>query len=191
MKKKRLADRYAKAAFELAKENDQLEKFHRDIELVATVVERLVAAKEVFQSPATTSERSRSLMRTLLEHAKVEGLAAEFLMLVAARRRASVLSEIASSLAEQIDQSLGVTRGRVRSTNVLAPAERERIEATVGKALNKKVILTYVQDSAVLGGLVAEVGSFRFDDSLASHLNRMSEDLKRRPVEYGSADSRG
>ena len=64
----------------------------------------------------------------------------------------------------------------------LAPEERQRLEKTIEGVLNKKVILTYKVDPSVIGGLIASVRSFTFDDSIDSHLKRMNEELKRRTV---------
>jgi F-type H+-transporting ATPase subunit delta len=67
----------------------------------------------------------------------------------------------------------------VRSATVLAPEERQRVEEFVGRATQKHVILTYKEDPTLLGGLVANVGSLTFDDSLSSHLKRINEQINR------------
>ena len=60
--------------------------------------------------------------------------------------------------------------------------QRQQIEATVEKVLKKKVIMTYKVDPSVIGGLVAQAGSYTFDDSLNSHLQRLNDELKRRAL---------
>ena len=67
----------------------------------------------------------------------------------------------------------------MRSATVLAPEERKQIETLVSRATKKQVILSYKEDPSLVGGLVAEVGSFTFDDSLISHLKRINEQLTR------------
>jgi len=73
-----------------------------------------------------------------------------------------------------------VTRGTVKSASVLPPESRSRIEKRVSEVTGKKVILTYTQDATVIGGLIAEVGGYLFDDTLKSHLQRIKDDLNRR-----------
>jgi F-type H+-transporting ATPase subunit delta len=46
--------------------------------------------------------------------------------------------------------------------------------------LNKKIILTYKEDPTLLGGVVAQVGGWTFDDSIETHLIKMNEELNRR-----------
>jgi F-type H+-transporting ATPase subunit delta len=50
----------------------------------------------------------------------------------------------------------------------------------VAQVTGKKVILEYKEDASLLGGLIAEVGSLTFDDSLETQLRTMNEELKRR-----------
>jgi F-type H+-transporting ATPase subunit delta len=87
--------------------------------------------------------------------------------------------DIVTSYEVIADEAHGVTRGTVRSATVLGPEDRKRIEELVSKATKKQVILTYKEDPALVGGLVAEVGSFTFDDSITSHLKRINEQLTR------------
>src|SRR4029077_20300117 len=95
------------------------------------------------------------------------------------KNRLGIFSEIVTAFEHITDEAHGVTRGTVRSATVLAPEERKRIETLVGRATKKQVILTYKEDPSLLGGLVAEVGSFTFDDSLHAHLKRINEQLNR------------
>ena len=58
--------------------------------------------------------------------------------------------------------------------------DRKRIEETVSAVTKKKVILNFTVDPKLLGGMTAQVGGWTFDDSLETHLTRLSEDLNRR-----------
>jgi F-type H+-transporting ATPase subunit delta len=62
----------------------------------------------------------------------------------------------------------------------LGPEQRQLLETRISKVTGKKVILEYKTDESLLGGLVAEVGSLTFDDSLDTQLKLLNEELKRR-----------
>ncbi|MES2855080.1 MAG: ATP synthase F1 subunit delta, partial [Bdellovibrionota bacterium] len=106
----------------------------------------------------------------------------DLILLLAKKGRFSIFSEVVHAFQDEIDASNGVARGTVRSATALGQPERQRLEETVERVLKKKVILTYKVDPTVIGGLVAQVGSHTFDDSISSHLRRMNEELKRRTV---------
>lgn len=174
-----LASRYARALYNLAKDSGEQD----------AVFEKMRTISEAFSGDA---ESSRFLLSPVIRPSvKVEVLEKvtaalalpeslkNFLLLLAKKNRLSVFKDIVVAYQQIADDAHGVTRGTVRSATVLAPEERKRIETLVGRATKKQVILTYKEDPSLVGGLVAEVGSFTFDDSLISHLTRINEQLTR------------
>ncbi len=179
MKNVLLATRYARAIYSLAKEKNEQDAvfeqlraingaFHNDKEI----------ANFLFSPLVRPSEKVSALEKVTAGLTASEALKS-FLLLLAKKNRLGVFSEILVAYEQISDEAHGVTRGTVRSATVLAPEERKRIETLVGRATKKQVILTYKEDPSLIGGLVAEVGSFTFDDSLISHLKRLNEQITR------------
>ena len=88
-----------------------------------------------------------------------------------------------SAFEEIIDSSFGVIRGSVRSAAPLTPEQRKKVEETVQGRLGKKVILSFYEDRTLLGGMIAQVGGWTFDDSISNHLSKLNEHMKRRSQE--------
>jgi len=63
----------------------------------------------------------------------------------------------------------------VKSLKPLSKEERTDIESKVSQVIEKKVIMSYKEDPSIIGGLVAEVGGYKFDDSITTHLKRLKE----------------
>ena len=104
------------------------------------------------------------------------------LRLIVSKGRTQVFGEIVIAFQEILDHVNGVARGVVKSTMPLDSEERLRISAKIEGVLKKKTVLDFQINSSIVGGLMAEVGSFSFDDSVESHLKKMTEELKRRIV---------
>ncbi|NJL23951.1 MAG: ATP synthase F1 subunit delta [Calothrix sp. SM1_5_4] len=137
------------------------------------------AIVEFMESPLYRPTDKVKAIEALLSKVQVTETLKSFLLLLTKKNRLPLFSEVVVAYQMIADEAHGVTRGTVRSAAVLAPEERKRIEELVSRATKKQVILTYKEDPALLGGLVAEVGSFTFDDSLISHLKRINEQLTR------------
>jgi F-type H+-transporting ATPase subunit delta len=90
------------------------------------------------------------------------------------------ISDILTSFEEIVDSQNGIIRGSVRSAVKLDQDARQNIEKVVSHFVKKKVILTYSEDVSLVGGVVAQVGGWTFEDTLDSHLRRLKEDLNRR-----------
>jgi F-type H+-transporting ATPase subunit delta len=182
MRAPELAKRYAKALFAIAVDNRSQEKVFNDLRAIGEVFAKEKETHEFLVSPMITPAQKEAVLKTVFADKGVSKEVIETILLLARNERLNVFSELVHAFESEIDAANGVIRGTVRSPSALAPEERKRIEQTVEKYLSKKVIMTYTVDPTVIGGLVAQVGSFTFDDSISAHLTRMNEELKRGTV---------
>ena len=174
-----LASRYARALYTLARDAGTADAVFDEMRVVA---EALTADADVvaFLSSALIRPADKvKAVTKLTESIKLEASLKNFLLVLARKNRLSLFAQMVEAYQVINDEAHGVTRGTVRSATVLGPDERTQISELVSRATKKQVILTYKEDPSLLGGLVAEVGSFTFDDSLISHLRRMNEQLTR------------
>lgn len=179
MRSIQVAMRYARALYSYAQE-----KGEQDL-----VFDQMRVVDEAFRSDNDIAEHLASRMippsdktnaiEKLVAAVALSPTLKNFLLLLAQKNRLPIFSEVVTAYQTISDEAHGVTRGTVRSATVLGPDERKRVAELVSKATKKQVILTYKEDPSLLGGLVAEVGSFTFDDSLISHLKRINEQLTR------------
>lgn len=182
MKVSTIAHRYAKAVYELAVESGQQDKVFNDLRELETVFSKEKDIHNFLTNPLFDGNSRTAALEKALAGTPVSQPARDLLMLLARKDRFSVFTEIVAAYEQQADEANKVCRGTVRSAAVLGQSERKRIEETVEKVLNKKVIMTYKVDPTVIGGLIAQVGSYTFDDTIEFHLRRMNEELKRRTV---------
>lgn len=179
MKSSTLAKRYAKALFGLAKDNRTEDRVLNDLRALSESFDQDPTIQTFFFSPIVSGSKKGEALETALKAKGVSSEVHQFVILLAKKNRLQIFKESVDAFQDEIDASNNVCRGSVRSTTALSPAERTQIEQTVEKVLKKKVIMTYKVDPSVIGGLVAKVGSFTFDDSLSTHLKRMTEELRR------------
>ncbi len=179
MKANKLAKRYAKAVYGLAVENKTQDRVLADLRALNTSFTADAAIQDFFASPMISVADKTQALKKALADKELSPEVNQFLMLLAEKGRLGIFSEAVESFQDEIDAANNVCRGVVRSTTALGPSERAQVEKTVEGALKKKVIMTYKVDPSVIGGLVAQVGSHTFDDTLSTHLKRMSEELKR------------
>lgn len=179
MKNMLLAARYARALYNLASEKNEQDAVFEKMRAFGEAISADAEVSRYLLSPVVRPNDKVAALEKVVVSLHLPESLQKFLLLVAKKNRLGVFKEIVSAYQQIADDAHGVTRGTVRSATVLDPAERKRIETLVGKATKKQVILNYKEDSELLGGLVAEVGSFTFDDSLISHLKRINEQLTR------------
>ena len=173
------ARRYAQALYDLAKNNSKADRIFLELRVLKQVFESDKAIHEFLLSPLVAPDLKLKVLHNTFA-GKTSDELTNILMLLAEKNRLPLFLEIATAFEDISDEDHGVTRGTVRSATALLPAARKQIEEIVNQVTKKKVILNFTEDSKLLGGMVAQVGGWTFDDSLESHLTRMGEELNRR-----------
>ncbi len=174
-----ISKNYAQALYQVAEANKKVELVFSELRLIDQVFSMDSKIKEFFETPVISPDQKKHIIQLSLEK-KVSNELFNTIILLSENNRLSYFSEIVMAYQELTDDANGVCRGRVRSAASLGAEQRKKIEDKVTQATGKKVILTFEEEPSLLGGTIAQVGGWTFDDSLESHLKRMSETLKRR-----------
>ncbi len=173
------AHRYAKVLFEELKSSKEHESVLSELRALLPAFASDPKTTEFFASPLVSPEDKSKTAQSACQ-GKLSPVVLSVVMLMAEKGRIPLFDQFVQAFEQLADQEHGVTRGVVRSAKAVSKEALASLEQTVAKVTGKKVIFTFQEDQSLLGGMVAEVGGWRFDDSLSSHLKRMNEELNRR-----------
>lgn len=174
------AARYAKALYEVSEEKNSGAKVLDTLRTIGKAVVLLGDEFHEVSSPLVTGAEKHAVFIEGLKNENFPEEVMSLLGLLIDKKRLSLLPEIVTAFQSYTDQLNQVARGTVESTTSLGPEDRTHIEELISKVTKKKSILEYKQSPALLGGLVACVDGYTFDDSLDTQLTLLSEHLKRR-----------
>lgn len=175
-----LASRYAKALYELAQEGGNSEVLLKGLRSFQELLSKDEQAKAYFLSPHISVDEKEVAIEKVAQSIDADRILTQFFKLLNRKNRLMAMPEIVAYFQDLIDQSNGIVRGTVASADVLSPEERKEVEAMILMRTKKKAVLTYKEDPSLIGGVVAEVGTYIFDDTIKMHLRKMKEDLTRR-----------
>jgi F-type H+-transporting ATPase subunit delta len=173
-----IARRYAKALFDLAVEQNQVEPWAQSLLSLKKAVEGSPELRQVLQNPVYTREQRHGLAAELARAAQLGPDPANLLKLLADRNRLAYLSGIADTFGRLADDKLGRVRATVTSAVPMEAAAVAALEHKLAAATRAQVVLERAVDPALLGGAVAQVGSFVYDGSLRSQLEDLRRTLK-------------
>ena len=173
----RLAKRYARALFELARESETLE-------LSAEELARTVAAFDeprlrlLVLSPAIAGNVRVNTARSVAEALGVSKSLANLVALLAERDRLPILPDIARWYEGLVDEALGRARVTIRSAAPLSITERnEVIELSRRLTGRREIIAATEVDADLLGGVVLDVGGTVYDGSVRTQLARLTKEM--------------
>ena len=169
---------YARALHDLAKERGQTEAVARDLGTMVDVIARDAQLRDFFERPWVSRAAKRAAAVEVATRLGLSPLVRDFVGLVARQGRAAHLDAIAEAFRALVDQDLGRVRARVRTAVPLTDAEGDALRARLAQRMRaREVIMEEQLDRNLLGGFVAEIGSYIIDGSLDGQLARIEERL--------------
>jgi len=173
------ARRYAKALFQIARETGSMPAVGDEL---ARFLERFdgdAQLHDVLTRPWIKGVDRRAIAVAVAEGEGCGALVRDFVGLLAERGRIDHFTEIIASYRNFVDEDLGQARATVRTAVPLTDGEKQELGRRLEGALGKRILLEERVDPTLLGGFVAQVGSYIVDGSLDGQLARMRERLAR------------
>jgi len=174
-----IAGRYASALFELAEDDKVTDQVGKQLGQFAALLTGSEDLQRLVKNPVFTAEEQVKAVSAVLKKAGISGLAANFLKLVAAKRRLFAVEGMIRGFSALVDQKNGVVSAEVTVPSPLSDKNRASVlEALKGITGGKTVALNEKVDPAILGGLIVKVGSKMVDASLKTKLNSIKLAMK-------------
>jgi F-type H+-transporting ATPase subunit delta len=173
-----VAERYASALFELAKEQGQQAAVEQDLKNFQGLLDQSEDLRHMVTSPVFTAEQQSKAIALIAAKSGISVLTSNFFKVLAANRRLFATSDVIKSYRAIAARARGEVAAEVSSaqplTDVQIQALKDQLRGTVGK----DVTITAKVDPSLLGGLVVKVGSKMIDSSLRTKLDTLKVAMK-------------
>ena len=172
------ATRYARALLVVAlKEQADLSQIESQLaDFVALLTEHRDLAKALL-NPAVPAPRKRGAVAELTARANLAPILGKLLILLAERDRLVLLPDVLAAYRQRLLDLQNVVRAEVTTAAALDAVRTQDIEQSLARATGRTVRLTTRVDPAIVGGVVARIGSTVYDGSITNHLRRMKQRL--------------
>lgn len=173
-----VAGRYATALFELARDENAVDEVLAALVRVEALAAESPDLARLIKSPVFTAEEQQRAIAAVLERAGIGGLAANFVKLVASKRRLFLLPAMVRAFRALVAQAKGVVSAEIRLAEQPSDQVMEEIKATLREVAKAEIDLDVRIDPSLIGGLVVKVGSRMIDASLRTKLNSIRLAMK-------------
>ena len=170
--------RYGAALFELASEAKSIDKVAGDLASFQAMLASSVDLQRLVRSPVFSGEDQLVALEALCGKAGINGLALNFIKLVAKNRRLPALSDAITAFMALVAAAKGEVAAEVTSAEKLSEKHIKDIKAALKSSMGREVLLTAKTDSSILGGLIVKVGSKMMDNSLKTKLQNLKIAMK-------------
>ena len=171
-----LANKYAKAIFEIAQDDKRLDAYDKDLAKVAEDVFALPEAVKFFQNPLIPHQAKKDLLTKALKK-EVSDTVMNFLLLLVDKSRIGIFNEIYEIFTGLKNDAQGILIADVISAFPLTKQQENQLNKKLATLTGKKIKVRKHEDKKILGGLIVTIGDKRIDGSVAGRLQGLRGSL--------------
>ena len=175
-----MAGRYAQALYALAQEQGATEQVAADLSTFSALVAESADLRRFIKSPVFSAEEQVKALTVLLAQVGIAGITANFLKLVAIKRRLFAIADMIADYGKLHDFAKGLARAEVIVAEPLKDAHVSSLKAALAELMGsgKTVEVDVKVDPSILGGIIIRLGSRMVDGSLKTKLTMLRTRMK-------------
>jgi F-type H+-transporting ATPase subunit delta len=172
-----LAQRYAKALFELSLEMEKLEEVYRDMYLLQATISDSMEFRQFLVSPVIQAEKKVKVLNALFA-GKTEEVTLRFLELLAKNRRESNLKIIAVEFVDLYKEYKNITTVTLQTAVKIGEPVKKDILDRLSKYTGGTIDLIEQIDEKLIGGFIVSVENTQYDASLLRVFNQLRKEFE-------------
>ncbi len=178
MKNLVIAKRYAKALFNLAKDEGQIEQYGQELDGFVQLLGQLPDLANAIQNPLYPGSTRKAVFQAVAGRTEMTPIMKSFINLLIEKGRVGNLIEVSGYFKKLVDENANLARAELSAAVALDEQTIGDIARSLEKMTGKKVVVEFRQDPGLIGGVVARIGDLVLDGSIRSQLKGIKETLK-------------
>lgn len=173
-----VAKRYAGSLFDLALDAKSIAAVEKDLGRFEALIAGSPDLSRLITSPVFSADDQVKAISAIAAKAKITGLVANFLRVVARNRRLFAVPGMITAFRQIAARHRGEVAAEVTSAHALSAAQEKELKDTLKSVAGKDVSFKVAVDPSLLGGLIVKIGSRQIDTSLRTKLSSLKLSLK-------------
>ena len=167
-----LARPYARAAFESARDNNQLDEWSESLNLLAAVTAD-PDMKRVLNHPSLTADQKIEVVVDVCQ-GKLSEPVRNFIRIMADNRRLELFPAIAELFRNYRSEHERTVDVSLTAAYEVTDEQKEKLSKALSRKLDRSVALQINVDRSIIGGVVIEAGDTVIDASVRGKLNKLA-----------------
>ena len=171
------AARYARALLDVAVREADPDQVGRDLTVFADLMAGTPELRAALTSPRVPTTGKQKVTAELVSRLGLTGPAAKLLLMLAERDRLSLVPDLVDVYRERLEEHQGTIRAEITAATDISSDHAAQLQQRLSAATGRKVTMTTKVDPALVGGMVARIGSTVYDGSVATQLEKLRAKL--------------
>ena len=167
------AVRYARALFDVALNESDPTRIEQELSSIATLINEHAELQHALRGPGVPPHAKKAVVQALVDRGQFNPPVGKLLLMLAERDRLTLFDDVLEAFRARVREQQRVLEAEVTTAVPLDSAQQAALQQRLGTATSRQVTLTTKVDPALIGGVVAKIGSTVYDGSLATQLAKL------------------
>lgn len=169
------SERYARALFELAQENSELENIEKNILDILEIYNSSEAFKNFIKNPTKSNTDQLKILNLVSDKMNFSKTLKFFFSVLVIKRRIFFLEKIFKSFLKLSAEKRGEISAQLISSKSLSDEELKNITSELSKVAGSEINFEYKIDQELIGGFKMQLGSLMIDTSIKNKLKQYEQ----------------
>jgi|TARA_B110000881_G_scaffold217318_1_gene234533 F-type H+-transporting ATPase subunit delta len=169
------SNRYARAIFQLAKENNELEIVEENIKEFLKVYKSNLDLQNFIKNPTETVSNQLKVISKISDAMNLKKIFKNFLSILVVKRRIFFIKKILESFINLSANQRGELSAKLISSKVLSAKELENVSSELSESIGSDISFDYTVDDNLIGGFKMQLGSLMIDTSIQNRLKKYEQ----------------
>ena len=170
--------RYAKALFQIAKQQNKIDQFMQELETVRQLLLQDKDLKNYFYDQLTDKVKKIKVLSVVADKLNLSKEVVNLMKLLITGGREHILNDIIISYVGMHDDYKGLIKADVYTAYDMTPNETNALKIRIKDLFHKEPVLTINKDSSIIGGVRLKVGWTIYDGTIKTHLKDFANSIK-------------
>ena len=171
------SERYARALFEVSKENNEQEKIENDAKNFQIILKESRDFQNFIKNPTQTISHQNEVIDLLSKRLNFSKNLKNFLLLLIEKRRIFFVKKILESFLKLCSHKRGEIKASLISSKELSQIDLDKISDELSNAIGSNLKFNFTVDKELIGGLKLQLGSIMIDTSIKNKLKKYEQTL--------------
>ena len=174
-----VAQRYAQALFEIARQMHQDHLIEAELESVSTALKQNASIEKFLANPSLNTDEKRKLLQRIYQERNQEiyEILLNFFTILFEKNRFYLIHDIAVYFKKIADEAQGQGIAEVHSARPITADSERQIVSRLEKLAGYKIAVKNVIDPSLIGGVVVKMRNKVIDDSVKNKIQLMKKEL--------------
>lgn len=170
----KVAERYAKAFFNLATEAGKIDDLYKDLKSVEEVLTTSKEFNSFISAPFMSAESRNLALKNIFEN-KVDKLTYDFFLFLESKGRLLILESFCTCYFDLYNKSKNIEFIKVTSSSQMDDSQLNSIKDKMKERTGKNIEAETFVDASLIGGFIVQLGDMIYDSSVKGKLDSLKQ----------------